>query len=169
MQSEAEKVVQMRDKFPYKNTPVQLCFEAEIKRIADERQEPMADVVTGLAKLSGVEMRQIYNYRNGKTAITPERIKIFCEQFNSIALGMAWLSTFDVEQEQTELYDLSRLASQSVRNVLKAGDEFLEAFEDNHIDGHEMNKLEFAAAQIQRDTVQLLETARDHHNRRKAA
>lgn len=162
-------IVQMHEQFPYKNTPVQLCFEAEIKRIADQRGEAMVDVVSKLAGLSGVTERQIYNYRAGKTELTPEQIKIFCEQFASIALGMAWLSTFGVEQEDFELYDLSRLASRTVRNVLNAGDEFLEAFEDNKIDGHEMNKLEFAAAKIHRDTVQLIEVARGHHNRRRAS
>lgn len=163
------KVALMREEFPYKNTPVQLCFEAEIKRIAENREEPMADVISKLARLSGVSERQIYNYRNGKTELTPEQIKIFCEQFNSIALGMSWLSTFDVEREEQELFDLSRFASRTVRNVLNAGDEFLDAFEDNKIDGYEMNKLELAAAKIHRDTVQLVEVARGQFNRRRAS
>jgi len=162
------QIAQKREEFPYKHTPVQLCFEAEIKRISEQREEPMADVISKLAGLSGVSERQIYNYRNGKTEITPEQIKIFCQQFGSLSLGMAWLSTFDVETDELEDYDLCRFANRTVRNVLHAGDKFLAAFEDKHIDGHELNDLELAGAQIQRDAVQMVEVARTAYSRRRA-
>jgi hypothetical protein len=163
------EIAQKREEFPYKNTPVQLCFEAEIKRVADEREEPMAEVLKKLSKFSGVGERQIYNYRMGKTELTPELIKIFCEQFNSIALGMSWLSTFDVEHKEHELYDLSRFASSTVCNVLQAGDRFLRAFEDSHIDGHELNELELAGAKIQRDATRMVEIARGAYKRSRTA
>lgn len=168
---EKQKVerAKVRELYPYKNTPLQLCFEAEIRRIAEDRAETMAQIISKLAEMSGVTERQIYNYRNGKTEIQPEQIRIFCEQFGCIALAMAWISTFAVEQEDFDLYDLSRFASQTVRNVLKTGDKFLEAFEDGRIDGHEMNELELASAQIQRDARRMTEVARDNYNRRRAA
>ncbi len=162
-------IEQKHDEYPFKNTPVTLCFEAEIKRVAEEREEPLGDVTAKLANLSGVGERQIYNYRTGKTEIAPEQIKIFCQQFNSFALGCAWFSTFGIEQDVCDEFDLSRFASQTVRNVLQAGDKFLSAFDDGHIDGHEMNELELASAKIQRDARRLTEVARDAYNRRRAA
>ncbi len=162
-------IEQKHEEYPYKNTPVQLCFEAEIKRIAEERVESFGSVLKKLSEMSGVSERQVYNYRMGKTEISPEQIKIFCQQFDSFALGCAWFSTFGIEQDVCDEFDLSRLASRSVRNVLQAGDEFLAAFEDGKIDGHEMNRLELAGAQIHRDTNRLLETARDNYKHRRAA
>ena len=162
-------VVQMRDKHQFKNTPVTLCFEAEIKRIIDERGESAAEVTKRLAAMSGVSERQIYHYRNGITELQPNHIKIFCQQFGSSALAFAWFSTFNVEQEQLDEFDLSRFASQTVRNVLSAGDKFLSAFDDGKIDGFEMNELELASAQIQRDARRFVEVARDNYNRRRAA
>lgn len=160
---------QKHEEYPYKNTPVTLCFEAEIKRIAAERDEALSEVIAKLARMSGVSERQIYHYRQGKTEIAPEQIKIFCQQFNSFALGCAWFSTFGIEQEICDEFDLSRFASRTVRNVLRAGDKFLSAFDDGKIDGHEMNELELASAQIQRDARRLTEVARDNYNQRRAA
>ena len=162
-------VVQMRDKYQYKNTPVTLCFEAEIKRIIDERGESAAEITNKLAAMSGVSERQIYNYRNGITELQPGHIKIFCQQFGSSALAFAWFSTFNVEQEAIDEFDLCRFASKTVRNVLQAGDRFLSAFDDGKIDGFEMNELELASAQIQRDARRLTEIARENYNRRRAA
>lgn len=163
------KLLEKKQEYPYKNTPVTLCFEAEIKRLADERDEPVGSLIAKLAGLSGVSERQIYNYRSGKTEIVPEQIKIFCQQFDSFALGCAWFSTFGIEQEFCDEFDLSRFASRTVRNVLQAGDKFLSAFDDGAIDGHELNELELASAQIQRDARRLTEVARDNYNRRRAA
>ncbi len=162
-------IKQKHEEYPYKNTPVTLCFEAEVKRIAEERDEALSEVIAKLARMSGVGERQIYHYRQGKTEISPDLIKIFCQQFNSFALGCAWFSTFGVEQEMCDEFDLSRFASRTVRNVLQAGDKFLSAFDDGKIDGHEMNELELASAQIQRDARRLTEVARDNYNRRRAA
>lgn len=162
-------IQEKHEEYPFKNTPATLCFEAEITRIAKERAEPLGDVTAKLAKLSGVGERQIYNYRTGKTEIAPEQIKIFCQQFNSFALGCAWFSTFGIEQDVCDEFDLSRIASRTVRNFLTYGEQFLDAFEDGKVDGHEMNRLELAGAQIQRDKDRLIEIARDNYQRRRAA
>lgn len=155
----------MSDEYPFKHSPTTLCFEAEIKRLAEERGEPIAQLISNLAKLSGVGERQIYNYRSGKSEIPIIAIQGFCEQFNSIALGIAWLSTFAVESDEMELYDLSRLASRTVRDVLNSGDVFLDAFEDGKVTGFELNRIELAGAKIHRDTRRLTEIARDAHRR----
>lgn len=162
------KLIEKKEEYPHKNTPVALCFEAEIKRLADERGESVGALLGKLADMSGVSERQIYNYRSGKTEIAPEQIKIFCQQFDSLALGCAWLSSFGVTQDVCDEFDLSRLASKTVRNYLACGEAFLDAFDDGKIDGHEMNRLELAGAQISRDTHRLLEIARDNHSRRAA-
>ena len=164
------KIINLKhEEYPHKNTPVTLCFEAEIKRLADEREETTGELIAKLAAMSGVSERQIYNYRAGKTEIQPEQIKIFCQQFCSFALGCAWFSTFGIEQEICDEFDLSRFASRTVRNVLQAGDKFLSAFDDGVIDGHELNVLELAGAQIHRDTNRLVEIARDNYKQRRAA
>lgn len=165
----AEKVVQMKSKKPYRHTPTALCFEAEIKRIVGERGESTANVIARLSRFSGITERQIYNFRDGTTEITPEYIKIFCQQFGSLALGQAWFATFGIEQEDQEIFDLTRFASKSVRNVLEAGDRFLQAFDDGQIDGAELNDLALAAAKIQRDAVQMFEVANGAYQRRRAA
>lgn len=162
------KLLKKHEEYPYKNSPVTLCFEVEIKRLSEEREEPMGDVIAALAKMTGVSERQIYNYRQGKTEITPDQIKIFCQQFNSFSLGCAWFQTFGIEQEICDEFDLTRFASRTMRNVLEAGDRFLAAFEDGAIDGHEMNLLEIASAQIKRDATRLTEVARGHYQRRRA-
>lgn len=162
-------IKEKHDEYPFKNTPVTLCFEAEMKRLADERGEPMGDVTAKLAEMSGVGERQIYNYRTGKTEIAPEQIKIFCQQFNSFALGCAWFSTFGIEQDVCDEFDLSRFANRMTRNMLTGGDKFLAAFDDGRIDGHELNELELVSAKIQRDARRLTEVARDAYNRRRAA
>lgn len=164
-----KQIEEKHNEFPFKNTPVMLCFEAEIKRLSNESGQPIGKVTAKLSELSGVSERQIYNYRSGKTEISPDLIKIFCQQFNSFALGCAWFSTFNIEQDICDEYDLSRFASKTVRNVLKAGDKFLGAFEDGKIDGYEMNELELASAQIQRDARRLTEIARDNYRRQRAA
>ena len=162
-------IKEKHDEYPYKNTPVTLCFEAEVARISEEREETKAQIIAKLAEFSGVSERQIYHYRQGKTEIAPEQIKIFCQQFSSFALGCAWFSTFGIEQEMFDEFDLSRFASRTVRNVLQAGDKFLSAFDDGRIDGHEMNDLELASAEIQRDARRMTEVARDAYKRRMAA
>lgn len=160
----------MSDQYPFKHSATTLCFEAEIKRLAEEREEPIAQLISDLAKLSGVGERQIYNYRSGKSEIPITAIQGFCEQFDSLGLGLAWLSTFSVGSDGIEeLFDLSRLASRTIRNVLTAGDLFLEAFEDQKIDGFEIEKLKHAGARIHRDTRMLTQVAEKAYQRSKAA
>lgn len=163
------KLLEIKEEHPFKNTPVTLCFEAEIKRLAAEREEPVGNLIAKLAARSGVSERQIYHYRSGKTEIVPEQIKIFCQQFGSLALGCAWLSTFGIEQNVCDEFDLSRFVSKTVRNFLQCGETFLDAFDDGKVDGHEMNRLELVGAQIHRDANRLVETARDNYNRRRTA
>jgi hypothetical protein len=158
-----------KNDYPFKNTPLQLCFEAEITRISKEREEPMAETVDKLAQLAGVTSRQIYNYKSGKSEITPDLVKTFCFQFGSTALGCAWLTGFGIEQPECDQFDLTLVVSRKTQNVLRLGTQMFEAFEDNKIDGFELNKLHTTAAAIVRDARHLVEYAQSVHQRQRGS
>lgn len=159
-----------REEYPAKNSPVALAFECEIKRVAIEKGLEIGNVIKKLSDNTGVSERHIYHYRTGKTDIPTLLIPKFCKEFGSNALAMSVMTMCDeTEFEEQELFDLSRFVSKSVRNVLKAGDEFLEAFDDGAIDGYEFSKLSQSTARIIRDANRLLEVAASARNRRIAA
>lgn len=159
-----------REEYPAKDTLIALTFECEIKRVAIEKGIEIADVIARLSENTGVCQRHIYNYRAGKTDIPVLLIPKFCKQFGSNVLAMAVMTMCDeAEFEQGDLFDLSRFVSKSVQNVLKSGDEFLEAFDDGTINGFEFSKLSLSTARIIRDANRMLELAASALNRRMAA
>lgn len=162
------KVVAMHEQYPFKNSPQSLTFETEIKRTAKERGETIDQTVEILSDLSGVSVRQIYNYRNGVTDIPSGLIPAFCKQFGSNALAMAILKQCG-ETDELENFDIVRLANQSARNTLQAHDRFLEAFDDGKIDGFEMNELKKVTASSVASFHRLEQVAENHYNRRRAA
>lgn len=166
----AKLIEKKREEYPVQNSPVALAFECEIKRVAIEKGLEIGEVVRKLSQKTGVCERHIYHYRTGKTDIPTMLIPKFCRQFGSNALAMAVMTMCDeAEFDEQELFDLSRFVSKSVRNVLKAGDEFLEAFDDGAIDGFEFSKLSQSTARIIRDANRMLELAASARNRRMAA
>lgn len=138
-----EKVKKIIAEFPHRHSATALTFDTELKRIAAEREESLNETIEKLAGLVGVSTRQIYNYRSGKSEIPAEFIKIFSEQFGSQALGLAWISTFEITSETFEIdeFDLSRLANRVTRETLAVGDKFLAAFDDGKITGFELEEL----------------------------
>lgn len=133
------ELAQMREDFPFKNSPQSLTFENEIKRIATEREEPINQTINTLSKMSGVTVRHIYNYRNGKTDIPSGLIPIFCKQFNSNALAMSILTQCETTEE-FEGFDLVKLVNKSGQYALGVHGHFLEIFEDDKVTGYELNE-----------------------------
>lgn len=139
------KSTQITEDYPFKNSLLSLTLESEIKRIAESREESIANTIDNLAKLTGVTPRQIYNYRMGKTQIPDELLLLFCKQFASTAMVSAWLAENEICIVD-DLFDLIRLANHSARQVLKTHDQYLEAFDDKKIDGHELTELKKSTA-----------------------
>ncbi len=144
-----------------------LTFEAEIKRIAGEAGVQIADVMRELSNVSGVSENHLYNYRSGRTDIPGSTIKVFCSIFRSNALASV-LMIDEIEFEDDDAYDLARMCNRHVRSMLESGEEFLDAFEDGHIDGHEEIKLARTTARIRRDSFRLLEVAQSFRRRRQS-
>lgn len=163
-----EKVVQMHQKFPYKNSPQSLTLESEIKRIAVERGETIELTIERLSEFSGVTVRQIYNYRTGKCDIPSGMIPIFCNEFGSNALAMAILKQCQ-PSEEIENFDIVKLASQSAQKTLGVHQHFLKVFEDDHIDGFEYNESKRKTAEAIADFHRLEQVVEDTYNRRRAA
>lgn len=161
-------VVSMHEQFPFKNSPQSLTFENEIKRVAREREEPIAKTIEKLATLSGVGERQIYNYRDGKTDIPSGLIPVFCRQFGSNALAMAILGQCEPCAE-IDAFDIVQLANESCRKTLEAHNRFLEAFSDGKIDGFEHNELKKATAGAVASFHRLDGIAEADYNRRRVA
>lgn len=153
---------------PFKNSPIALTIEAEIKRVAESRDESINETISRLAKFTNLSIRQIYNYRMGKTQVPENLILIFTKQFASTALVSAWLA----ENEVTEVpdnFDLVRLANKSARQILQTHDSFLEAFEDGHIDGFEITELKKSAAKSVANIKELEHIAELNHQQRRVA
>ncbi len=159
----------VKDEYPFRNTAPALCLDAELKRLAKERSAPIGTIVSEIANSLNVSDRQINYYRQGKTEIPADKIKSLCKSFGSIALGNAWLSTFEAATGEMESFDLIRFTAQMVRNILQGGDKYMAAFDDGEIDGGELRELQEATAAIQRDANRLQEIAEAAYNRRRAA
>jgi hypothetical protein len=134
------ELVRKNEEFPFKNTPIQLTFEAEILRLSKEREEPIGDVIGKLAKMSGVKERQIYRYRSGSNAIPESSILPFCKQFKSAALVVAWLQA-ETALDEPEGLDIVQIANRSCKQVLETHSRYLSAFDDGQIDGFELAEL----------------------------
>ncbi len=149
------------------HSPVALTFYAEIKRLAVDKGIEIGKVMTKLAGFTGLDERQLYNYRTGKTDIPSLLIPVFCKQFESNALAMAVVAMCEPgDTDERDAFDLTKFCSGTIRNMLKGGEEFLDAFDDGRIDGHELIKLKNTRARIVRDANRLVEVASHAHERR---
>lgn len=164
---QSEKVAQMRERFPYRNSPQSLTLESEIKRVAEERGEAIDLTIERLSEFSGIGVRQIYNYRSGKCDIPSSQIPIFCKEFGSNALAMSVLQQCEAA-ELLESYDIVRLANQSARHTLQVHDDFLAAFDDNVVDGFELTNLKKKKAKAVAHFNQLEQIAEAHYERQAA-
>lgn len=145
---------------PETHSLIALTFDAEIKRIAIEKGREIGEIMTKLAGFTGLDERQIYNYRSGKSDIPSLLIPVFCKQFESNALAMAVLSLCEAENSpDADGFDIARFCTTTVREMLECGADFLDAFDDGKIDGHEMAKLKNTRAKIIRSANRLLEIA----------
>lgn len=151
------------------HSPVALTFDAEIKRMSIEKGLEIGKVMTKLAGFTGLDERQLYNYRSGKTDIPSLLIPIFCKQFESNALAMSVIGLCDdANFEEADAFDLVKLCSSTLRDILKGGEEFMAAFDDGKIDGRELTRLKSVRATIIRNTNRLFEVASNAYQRRTA-
>jgi D-mannonate dehydratase len=158
----------MHEQYPFKNSPQSLTLECEIKRVAAERDESIEKTIETLAELSGVGIRQIYNYRVGKTDIPSGLISVFCNQFGSKAMAMAILKQCE-QCEEIEAFDIVKLANESCQLTLKAHYKVLEVLDDGKIDGFENNEVKRVVAASVASFHRLEQIVDDGYNRRRAA
>ena len=69
--------------------PLHQILDDEFKRVAQQEDIPMSDLVGQVAELCSVSPRHLYNYRAGKWNIPASLIPIFCRRFQSTALLVA--------------------------------------------------------------------------------
>lgn len=162
------KVVSMHEQFPFKNSPQSLTFDGEIKRIAEERGETIAEASKKLSKLSGIGERQIYNYRVGKTDIPSGLIPVFCIQFGSNALAKSILGQCG-QSAEIEDFDLVKLANRSAQDALGVHQHFLSVFEDGKVTGFELNETKIRTNKAVAVFHRLDQIVEDAYNRRQAA
>lgn len=151
------------------HSPVALTFDAEIKRLAAHSNIPIGEFMEILAGSTGLTEKQLYNYRSGTCDIPALLIPIFCRHFESNALAMAVVAMCELEEwDQRDGFDLARFCASTIRDMLRGGEEFMAAFEDGRIDGHELITLKNVRAKIIRDANRLVEVAVQAHERRAA-
>jgi hypothetical protein len=149
------------------NTP--LTLDNEFKRVAKAEKISLEELVYEVAVLADRSTRHIYNYRSGQQSLPAEMIPLLCKRFGSRAL----LDELADECRETpvevpELYELSRLVSQTIRQDLKYYERFLDAFEDGVVDAREMAQLEESGARVVQNVRQFEAIARQDFERRKA-
>lgn len=144
------------------------ALDAEFKRVAKEEGVPMEALVNEVAGLTGKSARQIYNFRSGKWVIPHNLFPILCKRFRSMALVNALVEecSAETEIEVPELYELTRLVSNTVRDDLKHYETFLDAFEDGVIDKAELDKLTASGERVIRNIYQFQQIAVADYERR---
>jgi transcriptional regulator with XRE-family HTH domain len=60
-----------------------LALDEEFRRVAQEEDVPMGDLVAEVAKMLGCSERMIYNYRSGKWSIPSSFLSPLCKRFRS--------------------------------------------------------------------------------------
>ncbi len=168
MQYKRKNVGSEREEYPFKDSPSAVTFTNEIKRIAQQREEDMSLTMEKLAKVVSLNVRQIYNYRMGRTQIPDNLILIFCRQLRSTAMAAAWLREQDA-MDELENFDLIKLANESAQETLKVHQQFLESFEDGQIDGFEFSESKRRTAKAVACFHRLDQVVEDAYNRRRAA
>lgn len=164
----ADEIAKKNEEFPFKSSPQSLTLENEIIRVAKEKQIPVADVLSHLAKFSQITERQIYNYRAGKTDIPSSLVPVFCNYFQSKALAMSILIQCN-DKEEIDNFEIVKIANDSCRQTLNFHNKFLEAFEDGTIDGYEYIELKKSTAGAIAGFHLLESIVESDYKRRKAA
>lgn len=147
---------------------IAMTFDMEVKRLAAETSRPIGEIMTRLSEFTGLDERQLYNYRQGKTDIPALLIPVFCKQFKSNALAMAVVSLCEVQVDEQDAFDLARFCSGTVREMLKSGEEFMDICEDGKITGNELLAMKNTRARIIRSANKMYEVAATAHDRRVA-
>lgn len=145
---------------------IHLTLNDELKRVAKEEDIPMVDLVIEVAHLTGCSVRQVYHYRSGKWGMPAPLIPILCRRFKSLALLHALAdSCRETTIQVPEDYELTRLVSQTVRDVLKHFEHYLDAFDSNGIDTRELEQLIESGERVIQHVHQFKEIAIADHER----
>lgn len=154
-------LIDKKNEYPSRLSPIALTFEAEIKRLAEEKGLSIEATMTKLAGFTGISTSQLYNYRCGKTPIPADHIPVFCKQFESNALAMTVLNMCsETPIDELDGLDHTRLCNKSVRAFLEAGAVYQEVMEDGVVDGHEEIRFSGVHARVGAANNRMLENLR---------
>jgi hypothetical protein len=136
------------------------ALNEEFKRVSRREEISMEELVDQVARLLNRSVRHVYNYRTGKWAFEPAFIPIFCNRFGSrTLLDVLVAECGGVEVEVPDHFDLARLVSTTVREDLEFYGHFLEAFEGDGIQPHELPRLRELMERVVHNAFQFLEIA----------
>lgn len=142
-------------------------LDSEFRRIAEQEEKTMEEMVTEVSRLLNRSIRQIYNYRSGKWSLEARHVPTLCRRFNSLALVNALVAECnDVKVVIPDGFDLTRMTSRTVRQNLEYYERFLDAFESDGIQPHELAGLRELMERVVYDAYQFLEIAAADCDRR---
>lgn len=154
-------------------TGIGRTFTAELHRTATIEEKTMDELCAQIAELCGLkpnQHRQLYNWRSGKWPLPSNVIPILCRRFRSLALLHALEDECnDVAIDVPDGYDLTREVSRTVRRDLQAYERYLNAFESDGIEPHELQELRELMEDVVRNAHRFLEIAATDCDRRSQA
>lgn len=146
-----------------------LILTGELVRTARDEGVTMDDAMEAAADATGYSVRQIYNWRGGSQPIPAQAIPALCRRFNSRALLDALVDECaGVVVEVPDLYELDRLAAQTIRADMVTVEKFLGAFEDGKITRGELTDLEAAMTHLINNARMLYAIAEADYQRRQS-
>lgn len=160
----------MQQQTPTTRDQLARILNEEFKRIVRCDEISMEDLVLETASLIQRSARHVYNYRTGKWPFEPAFIPIFCRRFGSRALLDALANECsEVQVEIPDKFDLTRMVSVTVRQDLEFYQEYLQAFESEGIQPHELQRLRELMERVIHNAYRFLEIAVADCERRSAS
>lgn len=145
-------------------------LDSEIRRVAKAEDISIREVVEDVAGILGYkDTRQIYNFRTGKWPLPAAAIPLLCHRFKSRALLHALIA--ECEREPVEVpdqFELGRLTTTAVRDVMSHYTELLNAFDsDGGIDRRELSSLRTSTERVCETLWAFYEIAAADYERRR--
>ena len=144
-----------------------LILTEELKRTAKAEGVTMDEAMDAVADATGYSVRQVYNWRGGTQPIPSQAIPALCQRFGSKALLNALTDACaGVRVEVPDLYELDRLAAQTIRADMALVEKFLGAFEDGIVTRGELGDLNIAMTEFVTHARMLYAIAEADYQRR---
>ncbi|HKO43385.1 MAG TPA: hypothetical protein VJU84_08845 [Pyrinomonadaceae bacterium] len=135
-------------------------LDSEFKRIYEQEDKTMEELVGEIAQLVNRRPREIYNWRCGKWPVPSSAIPTLCRRFGSTALVNALVAECsDVAVVVPEGADVPRMVTRTMKKDLALFEQFLDAHDSDGFQPHELRTLREMAEQTIADIYRLVEVA----------